>query len=382
MWRTATTLLMSYSFQSFFMAGFECSCQRTRTDQRLYLIAATAHDRHVAADYRRLREQGIQAARDGVRWHLIERRAGFYDFSSLLPMVRAARRHGLQVIWDLCHYGWPDDLDVFQPAFVERFARFAAACARLLMAESKSTPFVVPINEISYLAWAGGDSAYLNPFARGRSFELKMQLVRAAIAAIEAIWEVNPAIPIVHTEPVIHVIAAPNRPHDHAAAEAFRLAQYQAWDMLSGRLCPELGGDEKYLHILGVNYYPNNQWFLDGPWIGRQEPHYRPFHELLQEVYKRYQRPLFIAETSDEDGERANWLHYVCEEVRLALDAGVPVEAICLYPILDYPDWYDGHLRHRGLWGMADKRGEREIYRPLAGELQRQTAVMAAVLAG
>jgi beta-glucosidase/6-phospho-beta-glucosidase/beta-galactosidase len=354
------------------------SCQRTRSNQRLDLLAATAHDRYTAADYQRLRAQGIHTARDGVRWHLIERRAGFYDFSSLLPMVRAARQTGIQVVWDLCHYGWPDNLDIFSSAFVERFARFAAACARLLLAESDSAPLVVPINEISFLAWAGGDSAYLNPFARGRSYELKMQLVRAAIAAIEAVWQVSPAIRIVHTEPLIHVVAAPDRPHDHAAAEGFRLAQYQAWDMLSGRLFPELGGDEKYLDLLGVNYYPNNQWFLDGPWIERHDPLYRPFHHLLEETYRRYGRPLFIGETSDEERGRADWLRYVCEEVRLAQAAGVPVEGICLYPILDYPDWYDGRLRRRGLWGAADDNGKRELYRPLAEELQRQMTLMQA----
>ena len=41
-------------------------------------------------------------------------------------MLEAARDEGVQVIWDLCHYGWPDDLDIFSPQFVERFARFCA----------------------------------------------------------------------------------------------------------------------------------------------------------------------------------------------------------------------------------------------------------------
>lgn len=358
------------------MAGFECSCHKTRTGKRLDLIAATAHDRYIVADYRRLCQQGLNVARDGLRWHLIEKKPGYYDFSSLLPMVRAARQTGMQVIWDLCHYGWPDDIDVFKPEFVQRFAGFAGACARVLAAETESIPFIVPVNEISYLAWAGGDSAYLNPFARGRSFELKQQLVRAAIAAIDAIWQVEPGIRIVHTEPAIHVIADPLRPHDRLSAEGFRLAQYEAWDMLCGRLCPELGGDKRYLDIIGVNYYPNNQWFLGGAWISRYDSLYRPFHQILQEVYERYRRPMFIAETSDEDRERAGWLRYVCEEVRRAGEDGVPIEGVCLYPILNYPDWYDGHLRRRGLWGYAGSDGEREIYQPLAQELSRQNTLM------
>ena len=66
---------------------------------------------------------------------------------------------------------------------------------------------------------------------------------------------------IVHTDPLIHVAADPARPQDRAAAAGWRQAQYQAWDMLAGRLEPQLGGSPKHLDILGVNYYPHNQWF-------------------------------------------------------------------------------------------------------------------------
>ena len=88
-----------------------------RDGRRLDLLASTAHDRLVEEDYRSLMRQGISAARDGVRWHLIETAPGCYDWSSLLPMLRAARRMGLQVVWDLCHYGWPDHLDIWSEAF-------------------------------------------------------------------------------------------------------------------------------------------------------------------------------------------------------------------------------------------------------------------------
>ena len=107
-------------FKSFWMAGFECSCHRRGDNRRLDLIAATEHDRWAAADYARARRLGIETVRDGTRWHRIERSPGRYDFSSLLPMVRAARDNGVQVIWDLCHYGWPEGLDVFRPEFVRQ----------------------------------------------------------------------------------------------------------------------------------------------------------------------------------------------------------------------------------------------------------------------
>src|SRR4051812_15750455 len=98
-------------FQSFFMGGFECSTHRLRSGRRLDVVAATAHDRFALQDYLRLVNLGMRTARDGIRWHLIERSPGVYDFSSVQPMLAAAREAGVQVIWDVLHYGWPDDLD-------------------------------------------------------------------------------------------------------------------------------------------------------------------------------------------------------------------------------------------------------------------------------
>lgn len=363
------------------MGGFESSSHRLRSGKRLDLIAATGHDQFVTADYKRLQEQGLSTARDSLRWHLIEPSPGRYDFSSAIPLLRAARKAGMQIIWDLCHYGWPDDIDIFKPEFVRRFARYAQACTRVLLNESEILPLIVPINEISFWAWGGGEVGYLNPFAQGRGLELKVQLVRAAIEAIETIWSVNPHIRIVHTDPAINVMAAPDRPADAQAAEAYRLAQYEAWDMLCGRQWPQIGGDEKYLDIMGINYYPTNQWFIhNGQKIRWWHPLYRPFREILAEIYQCYGRPLCIAETGTEDAIRPAWLRYISGEVHASIQRGVPVEGICLYPILNHPGWDDDRHCCNGLWDYPDETGEREIYQPLAQELGRQRASMPSLL--
>ena len=212
-------------FRSFWMVGFECSCHRRNDGRRLDLIAATGHDRFAAEDYARVRGLGVWTVRDGARWHRIERSPGRYDFSSLLPLVRAAREAGLQVIWDLCHYGWPDGLDVFRPEFVDRFADYARAVARLIAAETDDVPWYVPVNEISFWSWAGGEVGYFNPCATGRGFELKAQLARAALAAVDAIWSVDSRARVLHCEPAIHIEADPRQPGMRAAAEGHRRAQ-------------------------------------------------------------------------------------------------------------------------------------------------------------
>jgi hypothetical protein len=361
-------------FDSFLMGGFECSSHRRQDGRRLDLVHSTGHGSWPLADYAALAGQGIGSARDGLRWHLIESVPGYYDWSSFLPQLRAAEQTGVQVIWDLCHYGWPDHIDIWRPEFVEHFARFAAAAARLIRDESPRVPFYSPLNEMSFWAWAGGEVAYFAPLATDRGDELKQQLVRASIAAIEAIRAVDPRARFVQVDPVIHVVPRGNRPGEQAAAEAYRLSQYQAWDMLAGLQRPGLGGRPEYLDILGLNYYPNNQWFMGGGTLWRGEPQYRPFLGILTEVHQRYQRPMLVAETGAEGERRAGWLRYVCEQVSLALQRGLPLEGICLYPILDYPGWTDDRHCQTGLFGFADAQGQRPLYLELAEELSRQQA--------
>src|SRR5438477_12473185 len=100
--------------------------------------------------------------------------------------------------------------------------------------------------------------------------------------------------------------------------------------MIAGRLHPELGGREHFLDVIGVNYYPHNQWFYEGRTIERSHPLYRPFRSILREVHARYQRPLFIAETGAEDTARAGWLRYLGGEARAAMPAVVPLLGLCL----------------------------------------------------
>ena len=361
-------------FSSFFLGGFECSNHRRSDGRRLDLLDVTGHAQWADADYRRLGRFGITSMRDGLRWHLIEPVRGQYDWSSFLPVLHAATRQNVQVIWDLCHYGWPDHIDIWKPEFVERFAYYAAAVARLIKNESDQVPYYSPLNEISFWSWAGGDEAYFNPMARGRGFELKHQLVRATIAAIDAIREVEPRARFVQVDPAIHVIASNDRPGPVRDAENFRLAQFQAWDMLCGAIWPGLGGSPEYLDIIGVNYYSDNQWYLNGPGIDLDNPDYRPFRGILSEIYHRYQRPLLVAETGAEGDMRGDWLRYVSEQVWLAMQNGVPVEGICLYPVVDYPGWTDDRHCPVGLLGFPDTNGHRPVHQGLADELKHQQA--------
>lgn len=373
-------------FDSFFLAGFESACHINRAGLRLNMLQLTQHDRQVASDYAMLQSFNIRTVRDGVCWPLIDR-AGKFDFSSLVPMLEAAKQHDIQVIWNLFHYGYPDDLDIFSSAFVDRFARYCTAVARQIDRHTDRIPFYTPINEISFLAWAAGDVGYIHPFGIGRGLELKRQLIRAAIAGMEAIWQVTPRARIVQIEPVIHVMAPRGRPDLVELAAAQRAGQFEAWDMIAGQMEPELGGQPKYLDIMGLNYYHSNQWehpdvrlrWEDDP----RDDRWVPLHRLLAEMYEYYRRPLFIGETSHFGTGRGPWLREIVDEVKTAIVNGVPMEGITLYPILDRPDWDNlDHWHNSGLWDLVlDEEGAlqrvlNEEYAAVFREILQESATL------
>jgi beta-glucosidase/6-phospho-beta-glucosidase/beta-galactosidase len=370
-------------FDSFFLAGFESACHINKAGLRLNMLQLTQHDLQVSGDYELLRSFNIRTVRDGTCWPLIEKQPGNFDFSSLAPMVEAANQHGMQVLWNVFHYGCPDDVDITAPSFIDRFARYCAALARYMDDHLERLPFYTPINEISFLSWAAGQVGYIHPYGYGKGIELKHQLIRAAIAGIEAIWQVNPKARIIQVEPMIHVVFPRGHPELAEQAATQRASQFEAWDMMTGQLEPSLGGQPKYLDIMGVNYYHSNQWEYPDQRL-RWEEHPRderwvPFHQLLAEAYNRYQRPLFIGETSHFGVGRGKWLREIADEVRQAMQNGVPLEGITIYPIIDRPDWDNlGHWHNSGLWDLIpDEQGTlrrvlNEDYAAVFQEIQQE----------
>src|SRR3982751_1636345 len=167
---------MTMSFGSFLMGGFECSSHRDNRGRRLDLIASTRHDEFAEKDYTGMLELGMGTARDGLRWHLIEPEPFKYDFTSAQKQIRAARQTGIQIVWDYFHYGFPDDLEIFDEAFVERFARFASEATRCLTQELGPDLVVCPVNEISFFSWIAGSVGQFYPCVKRRGQILKRQL--------------------------------------------------------------------------------------------------------------------------------------------------------------------------------------------------------------
>lgn len=361
-----------FLFRHFWMAGFECSSHRRPDGVRLDLLRATRHNRFARPDYQALLGMGFGAVRDGLRWHKIETTAGKYDFDDWLPMLDAAAETGMEVVWDVFHYGYPDFHDPRSDDFIAAYASYAAALAEKHLAHTGKPIRAVPLNEISFFTWAL-NVGYFPPSLAGHApGSLKRRLVRCAIAAAEATQSVCPGRRLFWAEPLIHIAPKDRSEAEVRAAERRRQSQFEAYDMLLGLAAPELGGHPGMVDAVGLNFYPHNQWYLDGSTIPMGHHEYRPMRDMLVEVWERFGKPLFISETGAEGSGRAAWLHYVCDEVRAAMALGVPVEAICLYPITDYPGWDNGRRCEVGLLEDARDDGTRPVRADYLEEIRRQ----------
>jgi hypothetical protein len=278
-------------------------------------------------------------------------------------------------MWDLFHYGSPDHLDQGSQEFIHSFARFAAEAVRLHRSVTGTAAIVCPVNEISFLTWAAGNGVF-PPIGSNQTGDwIKRHLVSTAVAGMRAMREVDPDCRFIWAEPLINVIS--KTPGGAEGAEAWRLSQYQGFDMLSGRSDPELGGSPEWLDAVGLNFYSDNQWYAEGSTIPLGHQDYRPLADMLAETYQRYGRPLLITETGAEGSARPAWFHYVCDEVREAIRQGVPVEGVCLYPVASFPGWDDERHRQFGLFSVPRPNGNRDAYQPLAAELNRQQELLA-----
>jgi beta-glucosidase/6-phospho-beta-glucosidase/beta-galactosidase len=366
-------------FPTFFISGFECSTFLWKDQGRRNLTEETRHHECAAEDYDILRHLGIAVAREGIPWPQVDQ-AGTYDFSCLDPMIEAMNRSKILPIWDLCHYGYPDDLDPFSEEFVHRFASYCRAAAEYVVPRVRGPYFFTPINEITFFSYCGGEWGWVAPYKKTREerYEFRVWLCRAAIAGVKAIREVAAEARMIHIDPLVQVVAPRDRPD---LIEAARHETYQdtflAWDILAGIERPELGGSLEILDIVGANHYSFGQmeYRAEGPHQALEpgDDRIKPLCDLLGWVWDKYHRPMIIAETSGMGAGRAAWLKDVMEESLAAVNRGIDLHGICLFPAVDMPDWHTGEWLHNGICDLVEEGPtlQRVLDDPYVQELRR-----------
>ncbi|MCM3448655.1 hypothetical protein, partial [Bacillus velezensis] len=129
-------------------------------------------------------------------------------------------------IWDLCHYGYPADLDPWSPEFVTRFAAYARAAAAYVATRAHHGPLCfTPVNEPTFWGYMGGEWGWCAPFGKTADDRRRWttQLATADIAAVKAIRADHPDARMIHIDPLIWVVPPRDRPDqaDEAHRESF-----------------------------------------------------------------------------------------------------------------------------------------------------------------
>ena len=347
-------------FPTFFLSGFECSTFLWKDQGRRNLVEETRHREHADGDYAMLRPLGIAVAREGIPWPLVDK-GGQYDFSYIDPFIAAMRKHQILPIWDLCHYGYPDDLDPFSTDFTERFANYAAAAARYVTERHRGPYFFTPMNEITFFGYMGAEWGWCAPFQKDHQCRLDFTavLARADIAAVKAIRDVVPPARMIHIDPLINVVAPVDRPDlEEAARHETEEDAFLAFDIIAGLKAPEFGGSPEILDIAGFNNYSFGQMEYGGDAPNKAldpgDPRIVPLCDMMVRGWERYRRPMIIAETSGLEGGRDDWLNDVVRECLAAVNRGVDIHAVCMFPAVDMPDWHTGKWLNNGIADLVE----------------------------
>ncbi len=92
------------------------------------------------------------------------------------------------------------------------------------------------------------------------------------------------------------------------------------------------------------------------------------------EAFLRYERPFLVTETGHSREHRPEWLRYIAKECEAVIREGASFWGVCLYPIIDRPDW--DHLspwHGSGMWDaelQLDGPPLRVLYEPMAEALK------------
>jgi hypothetical protein len=212
------------------------------------------------------------------------------------------------------------------------------------------------MNEITFFGYMAGEWAWAAPFGKDRETRRRftLALCKADIAGVKAIREVLPDARMVHIDPLVHVVPPRDRPD---LAEAARIEScddaFFGFDVISGQRHPEAGGSPEILDIAGFNNYSFGQmeYREAGPHTALEPGDDRilPLCDLIVQGWSRYGRPVIVAETSGLEGGRDDWLNDVVHESLAAVNKGVDLHGICMFPAVDMPDWHTGEWLHNGI---------------------------------
>ena len=336
------------------------------------------HYQRYTDDFRLLKQLNMNAFRFSVEWSRIEPEEGKWDEREIehyRRYIAELRSQGIEPVMTLWHWTmpvWFADKGGFEKRRnVRCFARFVAKVADEL---GDGVRYVAPLNEPSAYASQSYAAGFWPPARRHLPLGLCVyyNLTRAHKQAYAA-WKTR------HPDARIGIAMAlaDIRPFRHNLIERLvaRASSYVANWWFLNRI-------RRQLDYIGVNYYftayatwrfrqhnppsplSDLGWYMEPSGIGR----------VLAETWRRYSKPLIIAENGladAEDRQRQWWLEQTLSAMKKALAAGVDLRGYLHWSLVDNFEWAFGWWPKFGLVAV-DRTTQKRTIRPSAAWFAKQ----------
>ena len=360
-------------------------------------LAETGHESR-DADVELLAGLGIAATRYPVLW---EKVAPYHpdvrDYRWPARRLGALADRGIEPIVTLLHHGsGPSYTSLLDPEFPELFARYAAHTARRFPWVKRWTPINEPLTTARfstlYATWY--PNAFFDDAAFGRAIVNEMT---AFAMAVERIRDVIPDAQFLLTEDLQSFYAAD--PGVAAYVEHKSERRYLSCELLQGRIVDghpmhrylvrrcgipawelaRLSWRAQPPDVMGWNYYPNSERFLESDGCGGHRNHAMVDCDpaaldprgLLRSAYARLGVPFALSEVHvfGNERERARWLLSRFEDARALMADGIPIVGFGAWAAFGMIDWVS-------LLCRSENVGEDGVFTCAGpGEVPRRTLV-------
>ena len=323
---------------------------------------ASGHLERLDADLAEVAGLGVKVWRYGMPWRLTEPEPGVYDWTLWDRALEACRRHGLNPVIDLCHFGLPDHHGGFcDTTWVDDFARYVDA----FLARYPEPRWFTPVNEPGITAMFSSLLGMWNDRLASED-DYFVALGNVALANLEALARIRADRDgwWIGSEGFGCDLADADDEAGIRAATRARDLQQAVWDLHLG-LAPR-GGAARLTDVVadsiqsriealvgvvppdriiaGHDIYPVSVT-VHGTRAGRPlsiADRVRAYEDEATAWHERYQVPFWVSETSNLGlpvDQGSEWLAALTTSLDTLAASGLPVRGICWYSRGDQYDW-------------------------------------------
>lgn len=332
--------------------------QVVRVDQ----YRASAHLEHLDADLVDVAGLGVKVWRYGMPWRETETAPGVFDWTLWDRALDACRRHALDPVIDLCHFGLPDHYDGFcDGRWVDGFIRYVGA----FLARYRQPRWFTPVNEPGITAMFSALFGMWND-RRASTDDYFIALGNIVLANLEALARIRADRDgwWIGSEGFGCELADPDDEAGIRAATESRDLQQAVWDLHLGiaprgvaarltevvadpvqaRIDALVGVVPSDRIVAGHDIYPVS---VAAHGTRAERPlsiadRVGAYEAESAAWFERYRVPFWVSETSNLGlpvDRGSEWLAALTASLDTLAGRGLPVRGICWYSRGDQYDW-------------------------------------------